>query len=59
MRSVVSISQPLEVCYRVNIEGQSPDVIEQALSPVEALMIEACRGVICQSVSNIDPQSAS
>lgn len=31
---------------RVDIEGHSPDVIEQALSPVEALMIEACRRVI-------------
>ncbi|TWJ17538.1 DUF4238 domain-containing protein [Geobacter argillaceus] len=31
---------------RVDIEGHSPDVIEQAFSPVEALMIEACRRVV-------------
>lgn len=31
---------------RVDIEGHPPDAIEQALSPVEALMIEACRRVI-------------
>lgn len=31
---------------RVDIEGHSPDAVEQALSPVEALMIEACRKVI-------------
>jgi len=31
---------------RVDIEGHPPDAIEQALSPVEAKMIEACRRVI-------------
>lgn len=35
---------------RVDIEGLSPDIVEQALSPVEALMIEACRRVVQSQV---------
>lgn len=31
---------------RVDVDGHPPDVVEQALSPVEGLMIEACRRVI-------------
>lgn len=31
---------------RIDVEGHPTDAVEQALSPVEALMIEACRRVI-------------
>ena len=32
---------------RVDVEGKPPDVLEQALSPVEERMVEACRNVNC------------